>query len=191
MTLCLPINLVGLKPKGTAKITQMDEICSKAIGYSPTFFLQGFPAGKLIIDLHNRNGATLIAVSKDVNTLCSLLTKELNTHWKYTFIVVGHCPVPNKKTRQLHVLGEYAYRGSSPSQLALSDYELLPEAAKDFIFDSAQSLRQTEIKTKEQLVASLVQPGGIIVHGINLETVRPREALEQLVAGEARQRGLL
>ncbi|KAE9384980.1 hypothetical protein BT96DRAFT_929027 [Gymnopus androsaceus JB14] len=190
MTLCLPINLVGLNAKEAAKIIQIDGICSKAIGYSPTF-LQGSPMGKLIIDLHNQNGATLIAVSKDANTLCNLLTKELNTHWKYTFIVVGHCPVPKKNTRQLHVLGEYAYRDSLPSQLSLSDYELLPEAAKDFIFYSAQSLRQTEIKTKQQLVASLVKPGGIVAHGIALETVRSREALEQLVAGEARRRGLV
>ncbi|KAE9388487.1 hypothetical protein BT96DRAFT_431799 [Gymnopus androsaceus JB14] len=190
MTLCLPINLVGLQAKEPAKLNHVDDICSKVLGYSPTF-LQGYPKGKLIIDLHNQNGATLITVSHDANTLCRLLRKELNTHWKDTFIVLENGPVKSQTTKQLHVLGEYAYRGTPPSQLALSDYELLPERAKDFIFDSAKSTRYKEIKTKEQLVASLVQPGGIVVHGITLETVRPRKVLEQLIAGEARQRGLL
>ncbi|KAE9384981.1 hypothetical protein BT96DRAFT_1026736 [Gymnopus androsaceus JB14] len=180
MTLCLPINL------GTAKLTQVDNICSKVTGYSPTI-LQGYLKGKLIIDLHNQNGATLLAVSLDANKLCKLLTKELNEHWKDTFIAMDQ----GSAKMQLHVLGEYAYRGSSPSRLALSDYELLPEAAKDFILDSAKGLRHKEIKTKEQLVASLVNPGGIVIHGVTLATVRSGKVLEQLVAGEARKRGLV
>ncbi|KAE9388486.1 hypothetical protein BT96DRAFT_1073543 [Gymnopus androsaceus JB14] len=180
LTPCLPINLVGLPIDETAKLNQMNDICTKVIGYSPTF-LNGYLKGELIIDLHNQNGATLIAVSKDASTPCELLRKWLSIHWKDTFIVMERCPGK----------GEYIYRGSSPSQLALSDYELLPEAAKDFIFDSAKSLRQTEIKKKKQLVASLAKPGGIVVHGIKLETVRSGKVLEQLVTGEVRQRGLL
>ena len=86
--------------------------------------MQGYLKGKLIIDLHNQNGATLLAVSHDANKLCKLLTKELNEHWKDTFIAMDQ----GSAKMQLHVLGEYAYRGSSPSRLALSDYELLPEA---------------------------------------------------------------
>ncbi|KAE9382628.1 hypothetical protein BT96DRAFT_1010314 [Gymnopus androsaceus JB14] len=148
MTLCPPINLVD-----TANLTQVDNICSKVTGYSPTF-LQGYLNGKLIIDLHNQNSAILITVSKDANTICNPLTNKL----KHTFIVVERGPVTGQTTRQLHVLGEYAYRGSSPSQLTLSDYELLPEASKDFIVETAKgTLDHKEIKTKQQLVASLCE----------------------------------
>lgn len=138
----------------------------------------------------------------------------LTSHWKETYIVMEHGPTKSQTIRQLYILGEYAYRGSSPIRIGLPDYEVLPEAvsihisfamgvfyhrgyfrqAKDYIYDTARSMRNRGIggiKSEKQLVASLGSPGGVVVHKITLEVVRPRKVLEHQVAVEAHRRGLL
>ncbi|KAE9383006.1 hypothetical protein BT96DRAFT_1009750 [Gymnopus androsaceus JB14] len=167
------------------------DVCSKAIGYPPTR-LNSSERRKLIFSFNDPSKVALVVVSKNSNTPSKLLQKLRTTPFKEAFIILGPAkPSMAGKGKAVHMLGEYSPTTPlAPSILQKSDYELLPELTKNFILKSAKSVRG-DIQTLQQLAESLGKSDGIAVHKVELKAIRSRDALEKLVAEEARQRGVL
>jgi hypothetical protein len=145
------------------------------MGYPGAKHVKVNPESLLIANIHNRNQAMLIVVSKgphhpEVSNECK--------QWKRAFVSV--------KGTNLYIQGEYEHRDSLPLRLGLSEYELLPETAKDYVSTVAHARK---VKTKQDLMESLVKPNGLAVYVIPVQLVRPGKDLEELVICEAMQRG--
>ncbi|KIK61835.1 hypothetical protein GYMLUDRAFT_243010 [Collybiopsis luxurians FD-317 M1] len=134
---------------------------------------------KTVVKPPNSQDELLITVSKYDTILSSKLTK----FDKWT----GHILLHNTKAGDLYYLGQY---GCGPtSRIDGKEYDSLPDETKQYILNSAKSIRHSDIKTEEHLISSIGAAHGIYVAKTKLRFPRYNETFEKELREEARKRG--
>ncbi|KAF9072330.1 hypothetical protein BDP27DRAFT_1445806 [Rhodocollybia butyracea] len=128
----------------------------------------------------NSRHHTLISISREARDPCTVL-KKVNPNWR------GHLLVQSSVTGCLFYLGQY--QSIASQKITADEYRSLPEESKNYVLNSAKTVRPKEISTQGQLLLSLEKANGIHIAKTELQFVECSKTIEAKLRAEARQKG--
>ncbi|KAE9388030.1 hypothetical protein BT96DRAFT_1025608 [Gymnopus androsaceus JB14] len=157
----------------------VNALCLEVIGPVTETHYHVLRVPETLLAYPNINNRTLITVSKSANDLSCNLAK-LKSGWK------GHVLLQNSSAGELYYLGEYESGGSC--RMAYSEYDLLPEETKLYLFNFAKALRRKDIQTNAQMALNMSKDTGIYIAKTELRLIGYNAIIENQLGKEAKQR---